>query len=341
MVEVFIHDIVPFLGIGCFFAAIIFAVMALFSLIRKTGNFKRYGITTLSFIGGLLLFGTISYMLFEDYASTEDTVQAEQYSNPFDHNEFVFEIEDVQYNEETDELDVSITTNLPDASFVRVGLTDVEPEETDEVTGSVVNQLTDFEYFMVLRGEINVSFSHEVVPFINGDYRFSVSLDIGEFNTGLGESLGGKTNFEIHFDNIVTHGDEEEYGIYLGQETFTVTDTKSLKDFASEYKSSAEKIRFAELDKNTSPYEGTVTVFKGEIMQVMEDDQFGIIRLAVTEKSFGYSSSDVIYVTYDFPTPFVKDDIVTVYGSVEGSHTYESTAGYNITLPHIKAMFIE
>ncbi|MBO1912063.1 hypothetical protein J4G37_45625, partial [Microvirga sp. 3-52] len=72
-----------------------------------------------------------------------------------------------------------------------------------------------------------------------------------------------------------------------------------------------------------------------------EDATSTVIRLGVTKKSYGYSSNDVVYVTYTGTTPFVKEDIVTVYGPVKGSHTYESQAGYQITLPHVEAEFIE
>jgi hypothetical protein len=51
--------------------------------------------------------------------------------------------------------------------------------------------------------------------------------------------------------------------------------------------------------------------------------------------------NDVVYVTYEGTTPFVEDDVVTVYGTVKGSNSYESQAGYNITLPHLVAEIIE
>ncbi|WP_157827632.1 hypothetical protein [Niallia nealsonii] len=61
----------------------------------------------------------------------------------------------------------------------------------------------------------------------------------------------------------------------------------------------------------------------------------------MTKESYGYDVSDVVYITYAGTTEFVEEDIVTVYGTVKGSHTYEPQAGHQITLPHIEAEFIE
>lgn len=66
-----------------------------------------------------------------------------------------------------------------------------------------------------------------------------------------------------------------------------------------------------------------------------------MIRLAVIKESYSYNFNDIVYVTYDGTTQFVDKDVVTVYERVMGSHTYESKAGYQITLPHIEAQIIE
>lgn len=106
-------------------------------------------------------------------------------------------------------------------------------------------------------------------------------------------------------------------------------------------KASAKEIRFAELEKNPDKYAGEFVKYQGEIIQIIEDDVYTNIRLAVTKTSYGYSSSDIIYVYCIGTTPFVKGDIVTVYAGIEGSYTYESQAGFQITLPLLFAEIIE
>ncbi|QEY22433.1 hypothetical protein D0S48_18205 [Psychrobacillus sp. AK 1817] len=60
----------------------------------------------------------------------------------------------------------------------------------------------------------------------------------------------------------------------------------------------------------------------------MEDESSTVIRLAVTKDSYGYDYNDVDFITYEGTTPFVEEDIISVYGTIMESHTYQSTAGY-------------
>ena len=80
---------------------------------------------------------------------------------------------------------------------------------------------------------------------------------------------------------------------------------------------------------------------RGKVLQIMVGSGLTSIRLAVTESNYGWSASDVIYITYFGDTDIYKDDIVTFYGTIIGFYTYESTAGYNITIPHIHALYYD
>ncbi|OCA90190.1 hypothetical protein [Bacillus sp. FJAT-27986] len=73
----------------------------------------------------------------------------------------------------------------------------------------------------------------------------------------------------------------------------------------------------------------------------MESDGMTAIRLSITPTSYGWSVSDIIYVAYLGYTDFVDEDVVTIYGEVNGSFTYTSQAGWDITLPLVIADSIE
>ena len=73
----------------------------------------------------------------------------------------------------------------------------------------------------------------------------------------------------------------------------------------------------------------------------MEDFNRTEMRIAVTRDSWGWNIDDVIYVTYDGTTDFVEEDVVTVYGEITGSYSYTSVAGWQITVPGVKAKYIE
>jgi hypothetical protein len=93
--------------------------------------------------------------------------------------------------------------------------------------------------------------------------------------------------------------------------------------------------------KNSDAFTGEYLKFQDEIVQIMEDGTQADIRLSVTKESYRFSMNDIIYVTYHGTKDFIKCDIITVYGESQGSHSYESTPGYNITLPLIEANIIE
>jgi hypothetical protein len=106
-------------------------------------------------------------------------------------------------------------------------------------------------------------------------------------------------------------------------------------------KNQATTVNFKELDKNPDSFKGKIVKFTGQILQIQEADNYGVIRLAVTKESYGWSIGDVVYVEYQGHTDAVKDDVVTVFGQLTGSKTYESQARFQITVPSMTACVVE
>lgn len=179
--------------------------------------------------------------------------------------------------------------------------------------------------------------------FINGEYSLSFELEVSSLtNDQLLNALGTKSEFENKFNEAVSSdSDENNYTVLLGHQLFEINNSVSYKDLIENQKAKAKDIRFAELKKNPDKYFFEFVRYQGEILQIMEDETSTVIRLAVTKESYGYNFNDVVYITYTGTTPFVDEDIITVYGTIIGSHTYESQAGHQITLPHLEAEIIE
>ena len=110
---------------------------------------------------------------------------------------------------------------------------------------------------------------------------------------------------------------------------------------AAAKKTNAQTIDYAQLKKNPDRYKGEYVKYTGEVIQILEGDSITNIRLAVTKTSYGYDFNDVIFIEYPGYTDFVDNDIVTVYGEIYGSYSYESQAGFNISLPGLLAETIE
>ncbi|MEC0273112.1 Slp family lipoprotein [Peribacillus frigoritolerans] len=104
---------------------------------------------------------------------------------------------------------------------------------------------------------------------------------------------------------------------------------------------SAQTIRYAQMIKNPDRYAGEYVKYRGEIVQIQEGDDMTVIRLAVTQESYGWNPNEVIWVEVEGYTDFVDEDIVTVYGTVVGKHSYTSQAGWEITVPAMLADTVE
>ncbi len=103
----------------------------------------------------------------------------------------------------------------------------------------------------------------------------------------------------------------------------------------------AKAIDFKQLNKDPGSFSGQVTKFTGQVVQVQENGQIGVMRLAVTKESYGWSPSDIIWVDYSGHSDAVQDDVVTVIGPMTGSKTYTSQANYQITIPSMTGCYID
>lgn len=183
---------------------------------------------------------------------------------------------------------------------------------------------------------------------VNGTYNIFADFSTAE-NDALVEAYG-------HYDEFVANYEVRDSGeIEETDDGYKVNDieigTIEIKDAYSEeevekildeqLKAEAKTIEYAKLEKNPDRYAGEYVTYTGEIVQIMEDEDFTVMRLAVTKTSYGYDINDIIYVEYEGLTDFVEEDIVTIYGQVYGSYTYQSQAGWDITVPAVIADFVE
>lgn len=92
-------------------------------------------------------------------------------------------------------------------------------------------------------------------------------------------------------------------------------------------------ITFEQLARTPDDYKDEKVKFTGTVLQVLDDDFIGNIRLAVNG-----DYNQVILLTY-FPSivsqRILEDDNITIYGTSDGITSYESTIGKTISLPSV------
>lgn len=110
---------------------------------------------------------------------------------------------------------------------------------------------------------------------------------------------------------------------------------------AAAYRAECKNIEFRALNKNPDSYMGQKYSVQGQVIQILESGNSTDIRLNVTPAEYGDYWTDTIYITYAGKTDALDKSIINVYGTVAGKYTYESQANYNISLPLIKAEYID
>ena len=97
----------------------------------------------------------------------------------------------------------------------------------------------------------------------------------------------------------------------------------------------SKDITYEHLKKNSAKYAGKPWALKGKIIQIQETDGDTIARLALD--NWG---NKVVYVVANFTTDFIDNNQVYVVGYLAGDYSYESQAGWNITVPALVARAI-
>lgn len=126
--------------------------------------------------------------------------------------------------------------------------------------------------------------------------------------------------------------------------TTAVNTNKTLekKETPQEFKKSCIYIPHKELARNTEKYIGKRVVYKGEVIQVLEEWNTTTMRVNVTYKEFYWDDTILVTKKGENKNPRVlEEDIIRVYGIVKGRTSYISILGAKITIPEIEAKYIE
>lgn len=123
---------------------------------------------------------------------------------------------------------------------------------------------------------------------------------------------------------------------------------KKHKDAIKAFKDSCKKFSYKELSRNSESLKGTPVYFKGEVIQVVDQDSEGAeLRVNVTKEGTYYTYyTDTVYVVYDnsdeiSTSKILEDDIIEIWGLAAGDVSYTSVLGSKVTIPAILAKYIK
>lgn len=111
-----------------------------------------------------------------------------------------------------------------------------------------------------------------------------------------------------------------------------------------EYVSMCEAYSYDDIARNPTQYTDKYAVFSGKVAQVQENGNFVVLRINVTRNQSGLYD-DAVYVEYrrksETEPRILEDDIVNAYGVLCGIKTYKSVLGSAVSIPYMKAEYVE
>ena len=85
-------------------------------------------------------------------------------------------------------------------------------------------------------------------------------------------------------------------------------------------------------------HKGKQVYYRGQVLQVIEKREDFQLRVNVTLGEYGRWSDTVFVRYYDAPVRILEDDIIAFVGRMNGTVTYKSVMGGNVTTPDITAL---
>lgn len=121
---------------------------------------------------------------------------------------------------------------------------------------------------------------------------------------------------------------------------------KSPEEIEIEYKSACSTYDYQAIFRDSEKFKGEKATFTGEATQVLVEGTEVNIRMSVTKSDlFGTDYyEDVVFVIYEMSegeSRILNNDIITVYGELNGVLTYESIMGENISVPRLDVKYID
>lgn len=123
-------------------------------------------------------------------------------------------------------------------------------------------------------------------------------------------------------------------GCTSNQTGVSIFEPPVLTESEATFKDSCIPFNYETLNSNPSSLKGMKVNYIGIVLQVISGNGYASYRIDIGE-------GNEIYVNTDKKNSFIENDKVELWGKVLGSYTYDSIAGWTITLPNIWAFFIE
>ncbi len=125
------------------------------------------------------------------------------------------------------------------------------------------------------------------------------------------------------------------------QNTITKIEDKIKEKEISDYKNSCKNLNYKNVLRTPDDYKYTKAYWFGKVVQVVGS---GFYRISVDCKKYqyisGYSCSNTLYVYYSGDENLIEDDMVKMWGYMNGNKTYTTIWDSTVTIPYFVAEYL-
>ena len=107
------------------------------------------------------------------------------------------------------------------------------------------------------------------------------------------------------------------------------------------FKKGCGKYKWKDLLRNPESYQDKKAYFFGQVLQKIDSTRY-LIGVTCTKYQYidGYNCENNIYVTYYGGTRLIEDDLVYIWGTMNGTYSYVTVRGDEVTIPSLSAKYI-
>jgi hypothetical protein len=189
------------------------------------------------------------------------------------------------------------------------------------------------------------------VPLTNGRFRHRVSLRKGENSFRVAAVIGESEDYRyVTVTRKLTAAERRAEEARRRRLAAIEAERERQRKIAREQRrlqakqnfiNAAQIIPYNQLEKNPEKYSGTKVKLTGQIFQIQEDPYGGgNMLLAVTNEGYDIWD-DNVWVDYSGSIKSAEDDVITVYGVVKGTKSYDTQIGGSTYVPQIRARYVE
>ena len=182
---------------------------------------------------------------------------------------------------------------------------------------------------------------------VNSDNFISKLLGIAIINNVEFECLYNKKTLNyVKYDKLYDTVNLEAKFFDADNNPLSTSFEELEKQHINDYKKSCKNYNYKDVLRTPNNYINKQAYWFGEIFQVVEkSENYSTFMVNVNCKKYyyidGYSCSDTIYVVYHGSKSFIEDDMIKMWGTMNGNFTYKTIKDYYLTIPNFYAEYIE